>query len=553
MYKIAFVAAVFGLCAEPVEALPAASTTQVSNEPGGEQSALISSVRIVGVSEHPGTGISESSIQRVASDALASRIASASGAPRLTFDQMSQIADAITAAYRQAGFLTATAIIPPQRIGEDHVLTIEVVEGRVGEVRVVANGRLREAALRAPYRDLIGRPLQSETLGQAIRYGRDLPAAKVSTVLERGAKAGETDIVVTAEDEGRPYALRFGVNNHGTETSGRYRLEAGASLYSPLGLGDVLSASYGYALDPSDSWTGSASYRLPLVMTPGLSAVASISRSQLDLSTGPFAALDISGPTTQGAFGFEWKFANTPLFQAQATGTYIYETSKLDGLGLRLSDHAFDVVEAGLAFRQDQPSSRGVNFGQVTLRKSFNDRSASQNFIYGEHDSDFLIARLSLSRIQGLTADQRILVQGSGQYTEAALPPLEQFAIGGPESVRAAPLSAALSDRGLQLTAEYQVDAPGFGGVASPFKGRPWSEIVTFKAFYDWGRVSPTADNRRRGARPERYDGVGVGVDVNLPYRRGLQLTLTASTPLTDNPSAQTGDVQIWAALGFSF
>ncbi|MFL6587830.1 MAG: ShlB/FhaC/HecB family hemolysin secretion/activation protein [Luteimonas sp.] len=554
MSSIHRLAVAVALClAVPFSAAAELPEASQGSSPADEARVKIAAVRVTGVAEHPAAGITADSIQRVADAALREQAGADAAPAALTFAQLEQVAARVTQAYRLAGFVVATAILPPQQIGPDQVLTIQVVEGRIGQIRVQGSDRYHASALAAPMQGLAGQPLQSQTLQQALLYARELPGVSVSSVLVPGANPGETDVVIVAEDSARPYVVRLGGSNHGTDTTGRYRLETGVTLYSPLGVGDLLSASYAYALNPNDSWVGAVSYSLPFAGTTGMSGILGFTRSEIELGSGPFAALDINGPTTLGYAGVDWKFINRADLQMQASGRYIHEASQLDGLGFRLSEHTFDVLEAGLAVRQDQPSSRGINFAQVSVRKAFNDESAPENLIYAAHDSHFLISRLSLSRLQGITPTQRVLLRGNGQFTGDALPPLEQFSIGGPTSVRAVPLSAALGDRGVQATFEYQVDAPGFGAHPSPFQGRNWSDVLTLHAFYDWGRVSPVEQNRLIGVLPITYEGAGLGLVLRLPYQQGLQFNLSAATPTGNTTSPDGDDIQIWAGLGFTF
>ncbi len=514
--------------------------------------ATLSGVRVLGVIAHPERGISEAAVQAVA-DAALLRQAGGSLPARLSFEQIEAVAADITRAYRQAGFLVTTAVVPPQDIEAGGVLDIQVVEGRLGRVRVEGSERYNARALAGPMQSLVGQPVQLDRLQQAMRQVRDLPGVSVSPVLAPGAAPGETDIILVAEDSGRPYAVRIGASNYGTDSTGRYRLEAGITAYSPLGAGDLFSASYAYGINPNDSWVGAANYNLPFAGSRGLTGVIGFTRSEIELSTGPFAALDINGPTTQGYAGLDWRLVETPGVVVQASGRLIHETSRLDGLGLRLSEHAFDVAEAGVAVRHEQPRSRGVNFAQLNVRKAFNDESGEQNFIYNAHDSHFWLARASASRLQGLTRNQRLSVRATAQFTDSALTPLEQFSIGGPGSVRAVPLSTALGDRGVQATAEYLVDAPGFSTRSSPFEGRSWGEVLTVQLFYDWGRVSPVAQNRRLGVLPVTFEGAGLGVELRAPGQQGLSIQLSAATPTGHTKSPDGDDMQLWASVGYTF
>lgn len=522
-------------------AAPAADGTRVA----------VSGVRILDLKERPEIGITADGIQRVADAALREQAKGVLPAS-LGFVQIKAIADSVTQAYRRAGLLVATAVVPPQDIAAGGMLTIRIVEGKVGQIKVQGSRRYGERVLAATLQPLVGQPLERRSLERATLYARDLPGVTISPVLTAGANPGETDIILVAKDNPRPFAVRLGASNYGTDTAGRYRFEAGVTIYSPLGIGDLLAASFAYAVEPSNSWVGSASYSLPLDRGSGLSATIGFQRSQLQLRTGPFAPLDIHGPTTQAYTGIDWKFINRRTLKVQASGRYVHETSRLDGLGMRLSSYRFDVLDASVAIRADQTKSHAVNFAQIGVRRAIHDGSSSSNVIYSPHESAFWAGRWSLSRIQGITPTQRLIVRGNGQVTDDALPPLEQFSVGGPTSVRSATLSAALGDRGVQATVEYQVDAPGFASAASPFAGRTWGDLLTVQAFYDWGRVSPVARNRRLGALPATFQGAGLGLEFRLPYQQGIQLNLSAALP-TRSHSTSGDAAQIWAGLGFTF
>src|SRR3546814_20275003 len=93
-------------------------------------------------------------------------------------------------------------------------------------------------------------------------------------------------------------------------------------------------------------------------------------------------------------------------------------------------------------------------------------------------DSDFWSLRLSFVRMQYLTRSQRLYLQLNGQYSDHVLVPMEQCAPGGPDRVRAYPISDALGDRGYHVAAEYQRDARAVGDTASPVGGRPRRAVV---------------------------------------------------------------------------
>jgi len=524
---------------QAAEPSPAVATVQVAR------------VQVEGVGEHPDSGISPAGIEALANQAL--RALGPDQPLALSFAQIEQITARITQAYRDAGFLVSVAYIPPQQIGDSQTLTLKVMEGRVGRVLVQGSQRYREDQLTASSLGLIGRPLRRNELERALLYARDLPGVSVTSVLQPGQNAGETDIVLLATDNARPYEITAGLSNHGTDSTGKYRAELGISAFNALGAGDVLAASIGYGLDPADSWQAALSLSVPFDDVPGLSGVAGVSRSEMEVNTGPFASMQLKGPTTLFYAGGDWKFIQRADLRVQASARWIHEDSKLEGLGFLLSRHTFDVVDAGLSLRHTDHRWRGMNLAQVSLRKSVNDESSPMNWLYTSHAPYFWVARASVARLQALPGDQRLLLRGSAQFTDDALTPMEQFSVGGPTSVRAYPLSTALGDRGVQASFEYQVSAPGFANKPSPFNGRRWGDLLDVNLFYDWGRTSPAPDNRHLGVLPVTLEGTGLGLGLRLPWQPELRLDVSAAKPTGNHRGSDGRSTQYWARISTTF
>ncbi len=534
-------------------ALNGISATVRAADPGTTSTATVQVTRISveGVGEHPANGLSRASVEAVANQAL--REISPSLPVALSFAQIEQITARITQTYRDAGFLVSVAYIPPQQIGDSQLLTLKVIEGRVGRVLVQGSQRYRDDQLTASSLALIGRPLRQAELERALLYARDLPGVSVTSVLQPGQNEGETDIVLVAKDSAHPYEISAGLSNHGSDSTGKYRAEVGISAFNALGAGDVLAASLGYGLDPADSWQAALSLSIPSSTVDGLSAIAGISRSEMEINSGPFAAMRLTGPTTLFYAGSDWKFIQRNDLQVQASARWNHEESELEGLGMLLSRHSFDVLDAGVSLRHTDRRWRGMNLAQVSLRKSINDESSPFNWLYTSHAPYFWVARTSVARLQALPGNQRLLLRGSAQFTEDALTPLEQFSVGGPTSVRAYPLSNALGDRGVQATFEYQVSAPGFADRPSPFDGRRWGDLVDINLFYDWGRTSPAPDNRRLGVLPITLEGVGLGVGLRLPWKPELRLDMSAAKPTGSYSGSDQRSTQYWARISSTF
>ncbi|MGY0799059.1 ShlB/FhaC/HecB family hemolysin secretion/activation protein [Lysobacter sp. A286] len=505
---------------------------------------------VEGVGTHPEIGITPAAMQAIADDRFA-ELAGGQGEAELDFDQLQDVAAAITAAYREAGFIVSKAYLPAQSAGPDGRVRIEVLEGRLGNVIVQGTERYRPGVITAPVDPLRGRTLHKSELDTALLYARDLPGVSISSVLQPGTNMGETDLVMVAREADRPYRFSVGLSNHGTELTGRYRAQVGVAWDSPLGLGDAFSASYVHALDPQQSNQGALSYSIPVAAVPGLGASLSYARSEMEVRSGPFAALGISGPTEIAQLGAEWKFVNREDLQMQAALRLVRERSTLEALGFQLSDHRFDVGEVAYFLRHVDRRSRGVSLLQASVRHGLNDRSGSPDLITPQRDSDFWSLRLSFVRMQYLTHSQRLYLKVNGQYSNDVLVPMEQFALGGPDSVRAYPISDALGDRGYQVAVEYHVDAPGFGDKASPFGGRPWREVLQFELFADHGRVSSAAGSV--GSPGRTFDGVGAGLRFQLPSVHDLEFRLAAAVPTGSEDASDGDDFRAWARFSMTF
>ncbi|WP_425491342.1 ShlB/FhaC/HecB family hemolysin secretion/activation protein [Frateuria soli] len=517
-----------------------------------EQTLAVQGFRVQGVGNHPEDDITPATVQAMADEQFAT-LSGGTGKPvQANFSQLQHLADRITDRYRKAGYIVATAFVPAQEVGSDGIVRLDVLEGTIGKVVVKGTSRYRPGVIAAPAEALNGRPLRKQDIDSALLYARDLPGVTVSSTFQPGARTGQTDLVMVAHEARRPFTFTLGGNNYGTELTGRYRAQAGAAWNSPLGIGDQLTANVDYALDPHSNVYYALAYRAPTVVVPGLAGVIGATRSELQISSGAFADLQVGGPTSSTFAGADWKFVNTDDVSMQTSLRYIREKSQLGALGVKLSDERFDVAELGFGLQRTDQRLRGLDVVQGSLRKSIRDDSLDPDLVSPDHDSNFLLARLSYTRLQFLTRSQRLYFKLGGQYTRDALPPLEQFVIGGPDSVRAYPIADALTDRGWYTSLEYHIDAPGLGDRVSPFYDRPWRELLEVEVFYDFGRGY--ASNHRDGNNPiETLEGIGAGLIFRIPRFHHFEFRLDASVPTGSRDASDKRGYHVYSRFGFTF
>ncbi len=521
----------------------------------GQQAATIAvrGFRVTGVATHPDLGITPAGIQAIADAEYAKFVATQGDAGvKLGFADMQAVAATITEAYKSAGFILSRAFLPAQSIGDDKIVRIDVVEGRLANVIVKGNRRYPASTIAEPIRPLRDRPLIKSDVETALLYADDLPGVTVTSTFQPGRDTGDTDLVLLANEDARPLQFSIGGNNFGTEFTGRYRAQAGIQWNSPFGLGDTFNGLFEYGLDPSNNIFGTASYRLPVQRVRGLSSVVGYSRNQLQINNGQFQQLSITGPASNYYGGFDWKFVNTPDLKATGSLLLLYENSKLSSAAGLISNDRFTVANARFSLNRTDKRFKGVDIVDIGIRKSINDRSIDTQF--ADNDSSFVLGTLSYTRLQFLTTDQRLIVKAVGQYTGDALIPIEQFGVGGPDSVRAYPVVDVLNDRGVYGALEYHVNAPGFGDVISPFYGRPWAELLEFELFGDWARSEAAGQHRTANvSNADTRSGVGGGVLFRLPRLYQMQLHLSGAVPLSNAQSSDGDDFHIYGQIGFTF
>ena len=173
-------------------------------------------------------------------------------------------ANRITSFYRDRGYLVAKAYVP-QQDARSGVLTIRIVVGRHGRLTVdnrsplaasVAEGFLENAGSS-------GEPIRQDKLERAMLLVSDLPGITTPNVtIAPGALPGTSDLHVEVPGTRRVEGYALG-DNYGSRYTGRKRLNMGATLNAPLGIGDKLSVS-GVTSPAAGLQGGRVSYAFPI-------------------------------------------------------------------------------------------------------------------------------------------------------------------------------------------------------------------------------------------------------------------------------------------------
>lgn len=442
----------------------------------------------------------------------------------LSLAQLQGLAERITAHYREQGYLLARAYLPAQDI-KDGLLTIAVLEGRLGKVRLDNRSLLNDATAQRQLDDLHpGDAVQAAALERSLLLLNELPGAEVHSTLKPGASVGLTDLDVSL-GAGPRVAGSLEADNFDNRYTGSERLGGNLAINSPTGLGDTLSLR-GLTSGAGMNY-GRLAYQLPL--GPQATQVG-LAWSEMRYELGEdFASLDAHGKASIGSV-----YALQPLLrsrQARLDGQLNYERKRLedrvDATDTTL-DKTLDVWSLGLSgSHQDSLLGGGaMQYGASLVAGNLELDAASDALDDAGLDTRGHYAKLAfqLTRLQRLTDRFSLQLRASGQRAAKNLDSSEKLSLGGAYAVRAYPQGEAAADDAWLANLELRyAPAPA------------WQLF----GFYDAGGgrishrpVAGTADNRRT------LSGAGVGVSLALPAAINLQAFAawrTGSQPTSDD------------------
>lgn len=442
----------------------------------------------------------------------------------LSLAQLQGLAERITAHYREQGYLLARAYLPAQDI-KDGLLTIAVLEGRLGKVRLDNRSLLNDATAQRQLDDLPpGDAVQAAALERSLLLLNELPGAEVHSTLKPGASVGLTDLDVSL-GAGPRVAGSLEADNFDNRYTGSERLGGNLAINSPTGLGDSLSLR-GLTSGAGMNY-GRLAYQLPL--GPQATQVG-LAWSEMRYELGEdFASLDAHGKASIGSV-----YALQPLLrsrQARLDGQLSYERKRLedqvDATDTTL-DKTLDVWSLGLSgSHQDSLLGGGaMQYGASLVAGNLELDAASDALDDAGLDTRGHYAKLAfqLTRLQRLTDRFSLQLRASGQRAAKNLDSSEKLSLGGAYAVRAYPQGEAAADDAWLANLELRyAPAPA------------WQLF----GFYDAGGgrishrpVAGTADNRRT------LSGAGVGVSLALPAAINLQAFAawrTGSQPTSDD------------------
>jgi hemolysin activation/secretion protein len=442
----------------------------------------------------------------------------------LNLFELNSAADAVTRFYRQQGYPVARAIVPAQRV-TDGVVRIEVVEGHIGAVRFEGNRRYSGATLAARTEPLsTGGVVTMDRLERSLLLLNDLPGLTARATLEPGSAFGTTDALIKVEE--KPVDVALQLSNTGRREVGTTRLDAGASLNNPLGIGDQLTVR------EVRSEGGLFEYRrlgysLPLNAS-GLRFSAARSTVEYRVA-GDFEALGIRGSVRGSELGLSYPLVRGRSRNIIGSIGERYVNSAQSALGTPVSQGSLQVATASVNaswLHKDSSAS--------TLSASYSGNGRSNPGPVVRPDALTAQYNVEYTYLTGVSPHWDMFQRGGLVKTKGAAPDTEKFGLGGPDSVRAYRSAELRGDNGWLLVTELrrQLVIAEIPAVAS--------------LFYDWGGV-----NNQGFAGQDKLQGVGAGLAA-YPSRN-VRVQAQLATPFQSRTPADGKRTHAWLSISAQF
>lgn len=469
----------------------------------------------------------------------------------VTSAELEEARQAVTLYYVERGFINSGAVLPDQDL-KDGLIVLQVIEGRLTKIELEGNYWLRSWWLRHELRRSAGQPLNFNELKVGLQLLRQDPNLRqINAELMPGGQPGESILKVDVK-ENQPFRLGIDFSNRRPPSVGAEIFDVTASMLSLTGHSDPLVLRWGAAhatSETADHWEFGGldniegSYRFPI--TPWHTTLeAHASKNDSAIVEETFAPLDITSKSEQ--FGatlrqpwhetLDTEFATSLTAERRRSESFLLDTpfslspGAIDGVTkvfvLRLaleftnrsqkhvlalrSTFNFGIDAFDATRRVDQDTSGGAGFGNGGTAAGEGHRKIPDGRFFSWLGQAQYVRRL-------FNTDSLAVLRLNAQLATDPLLSLEQFSLGGAQSVRGYRENQLLRDNGVFASLEVRVPI---------WRNKEKNPILALAPFFDfgvgWDHVELLGKKPSKSAIDDRMEtlaSVGLGL-LFTPSRR---------------------------------
>lgn len=447
----------------------------------------------------------------------------------ISTDELQQVVSDITQLYLSQGYVTSRAVLLEQEIA-DGKITIQMVEGELGNIEILGLERLRSGYVRSRLARGTAGPVNVIRIEEQLRLLRADPLLESIRGRLQPSTDGSTAPVLRVETEEAPsWQVGLSVDNYSAPSIGSERMGVSLAYQNLTGFGDTLSTDY-YRSTTGGSEIWDLGYRLPVNSMDGAVSLRAVFDTN-EVTRGPLAG-EIDGQVDRYEVSFRQplirnlreEFALSAGFSHRDGQTFLGEVP----FGFGIGPDPDTGISRTSVFKFGQDYLRRDSKGAWSLRSQFSlgtgllDATTNEGAI---PDGQFLSWLGQVQRVQRLGKDNLLIIRGDLQLSPDNLLSSEQFVIGGGQSLRGYRQNVRAGDNGFRVSVEDRITLTRDnedGGDGEP--------VLQLAPFLDAGAIWNNGDNPNQLGDENFLVGAGVGLLYELVD--GANMRLDYAVPL---------------------
>ena len=455
----------------------------------------------------------------------------------ITLGQIETIADKITRFYRERGFILAKAYIPKQEV-RDGIVTLTLLLGVLGSVDVNNNKLYSAKKLKSVFDDMLTAPVTSSQVEENLYLINDFPGVSVNGFFEPGYQVGDTKLTINVKNE-NTYSSNIRADNHGTDSTGKYRLYADVQVNNLIGTADLFNLSVLTASQPNNTEYYRVNYESTFFsprFKVGLGSSTNqflVDRSALNAAVGITGTVEIQDLSMHYQLTRS-RIKNTSLhikyeniFSDLQIGQFVDTDNRLDD----------ELNNISVSYNYDYLNEKSKTLHQGSYKFT------SGEFAFGAEEGqstgyEFLnidYTMLTFVKVPFTDSISRLILRANFQYSGKALPTVSRASLAGPTKARGYASDIYSADDVLYLGADWLFNSPDFFDF-NLFGETNFKDLVKPFVFVD------TAYGIQNGLSATDTDINGLLVDagVGLQFNKGnFSGNLHVAFPLSESFSEE--------------
>lgn len=466
------------------------------------------------------------------------KIAAPFGNRYITNADLEELRQRLTQLYISRGYINSGVVIPDQKPA-DGVIELRVIEGQLKRIDVEGTEHFRPEYFVKRLELHAGPPLNVRNLEQELQILLQNPLiARINAQLAPSERPGEAVLKVQVT-EAPPYDIGLLADNKLSPSLGEARLVLQGEYRNLAGRGDVLSAEFG-STQGIDRDVG-LHYTLP-VTTRDTTVNFFHQKAVSHVIQRPFNSLEIKSDIEAYGMG-----VSKPVYRTSARQVLLSaslerrkgETSLLGepfsfSPGVQNGKSIVSVLRLAQDFsnrkRDEVIAARSTfSFGLDAFDATINDTDPDGRFVAW-------LGQFQWARRFG-ERGQQMIFRLAGQVSNDSLLPIEQFSVGGLDSVRGYRTNQIVRDQGYSASLEYRLPL---------FRNPVDLRNLQFAAFVDTGGARNKEDPN---PEPTRLTSVGLGLVWDPSPKLHAEFYVADALNNVENPGNSIQDSGIFFRL----